>query len=142
METLGSLIDKLTIVNLKQLHTHDEWKGTTLKIQSRQLVAEINGYFSDALSGKISREHLFQPSTKIHTGTKSPSCLCVSMGEAMSQLVTANNGVWHMQEKVYDFRNVPPELKDEVIEQLAVFNLQRTKCIDEIDRMFREMIQK
>jgi len=140
METLGSLIDKLTIVNLKQLHTHDEWKRTTLKIHSRQLVTEINEYISDVLSGQIPREFLYQPSHKVHIGTKSPSCLCVSMGEAISQLTTANNGVWHMQEKVYDFRNVPTEQKDEVIEQLAVFNLQRTKCIDEIDRMFKEMI--
>ena len=43
-ETLGMLCDKLTIVKLKQYHTEDKDRLTSLEKQSVQLQAEIDEY--------------------------------------------------------------------------------------------------
>ncbi|MBP1679366.1 MAG: hypothetical protein H6Q29_1277, partial [Bacteroidetes bacterium] len=42
----------------------------------------------------------------------------------------------HCQERVYDFERVPLQEKDGVVKQLAVLNLERVKCVDQIDVLF------
>jgi hypothetical protein len=37
---------------------------------------------------------------------------------------------------VYDFERVPPQEKDGVVKQLALLNLERVKCVDQIDILF------
>jgi hypothetical protein len=49
--------------------------------------------------------------------------------------------LWHEQEKVYEFELVSPENKDKVVKQLAILNLERNKCMDEIDNTFRNYIE-
>lgn len=144
METLGSLIDKLTIVKLKEYHTtpHNMQKQESLSSQEFQLRQEIDEYARAAIAGEIPQERLRQPSNKVYTGLIVPTSVFASLGGTIAQLAMVNCDTWHQQEKVYEFRKVPPALKDEVIEQLAILNLQRNKCIEEIDRKFKEMITK
>lgn len=144
METLGSLCDKLIIVKLKEIHTDvkEREKNEQLNSQEFALRDEINEYVADAISGKVPVENLYQPSHKVYSGVVVPKYVFSSIGGTIAQLATVNCDTWHMQEKVYDFKKVPPAMKDEVIEQLAVLNLQRNKCIEEIDHKFKEMITK
>ena len=51
-----------------------------------------------------------------------------------------NCKLWHEQEKVYDFEKVPSAEKDTVVKQLALLNLERNKCIDQIDRQFHHLV--
>jgi hypothetical protein len=57
-----------------------------------------------------------------------------SIGEVFSQLAEVNCKLWHEQEKVYDFEKVTFTEKNIVVKQLPVRNLERNKCIDEIDQ--------
>jgi hypothetical protein len=141
METLGSLIDKLIVVKLKGFHTSpmEREKNESLCSQEFQLRNEINEYILDVMSGKIPIEKLHQASNKVYSGVIVPKTITHSVGASISQLAMINNDLWHQQEKVYEFKKVPPALKDEVIEQLAILNLQRTKCIEEIDRQFKDI---
>src|SRR5437764_391131 len=47
----------------------------------------------------------------------------------------------HVQEKVYEFEQVPSNEKDDVIKRLAIVNLERNQCIDKLDQEFRASIE-
>jgi hypothetical protein len=142
-ETLGMLCDKLTIVKLKQYHTDDTEKLASLEMQVTQLTDEIDEYLQDAVQGKIPVARMSFASNKVYKeeGNK-VSDVNGNFGEIIYQLADVNCRLWHEQEKVYDFKNVPAEEKDKVVNQLAVLNLERNKCIDAINNLLIERISK
>lgn len=142
-ETLGSLCDKLTIVKLKQWHSEDEAKLKSLDGHEHLLVDEINEFMEKAIDGKIPPEKLTFASNKVYKGEGNlVADVSGNIGELMAQLATANCKLWHAQEKVYEFESVPIEQKDVVIKRLALLNLERNQCIDQIDRQFSFLINR
>ncbi len=142
-ETLGSLCDKLTIVKLKQWHSQDEQRLSSLSLQEKQLQNEIDGFVADALAGEIAPQRLAFAANKVFKEEGNVVTDVVgSIGEVVSQLASVNCELWHEQEKVYEFETVAPEDKDGVVKQLALLNLQRNKCIDQIDRQLQAAVQK
>jgi len=140
-ETLGSLCDKLTIVKLKQWHVDSEAKRKSLDAQEVQLRQEIDEYVADAVAGAIPLERLSFAANKIYK--KEGHALEVvagTLGNVFSQLAEVNCRLWHEQEKVYNFENIAVEMKDAVIKQLAVLNLQRNQCIDRLNAIVQDFI--
>jgi hypothetical protein len=142
-ETLGMLCDKLTIVKLKQYHTTDEVRLTSLSKQCDQLQIEIDEYFSDGFAGYIPAERLTFASNKVfkQQGNEVKE-IQGKIGEVFSQLADVNCKLWHEQEKVYEFETVPVDQKDMVVKLLALLNLERNKCIDAINLQFSELVLK
>lgn len=140
-ETLGTLCDKLTIVKLKQFHTNDVERLESLTQQEKQLCEEIEAYIIDAIQGKIPQERLVFSSNKIYKkkGNEIPE-ITGTTGTFFSELAKVNCALWHEQEKVYEFEKVPLNEKDIVVKRLALLNLQRTQCIDKIDKSLQQMI--
>ena len=137
-ETLGSLSDKLTIVKLKQYHSEDAARLESLARQETQLQAEINEFVQAALRGQIPVERLTFAANKIYKQAGNETAeFTGNIGETFAALADINCRLWHEQEKVYDFENVPRDEKNAVIKQLAILNLERNKCIDQIDRTFQ-----
>ncbi len=58
----------------------------------------------------------------------------------ISELSHINCSLWHEQERVYDFESVPVNEKDMVVKKLAILNLERNKCIDEINRQLHQLL--
>jgi hypothetical protein len=136
-ETLGSLCDKLTIVKLKQWHSPDPQAQENLSRQERQLQAEIGEFVEAALAGAIPLERLTVASNKVYKKEGHEiGEITGAIGEVISRLADANCRLWHCQEQVYDFERVPVPEKDGVVKQLAVLNLERVKCVDQIDILF------
>jgi hypothetical protein len=135
-ETLGSLCDKLSIVKLKQYHCDNEQKAQSLVIQEGQLVAEIDTFLEDALTGRTPVERLSFSANKVYkqAGNELSPVPEGSVGEAFAELSKVNCDLWHEQEKVYEFEAVPGEEKNTVVKQLALLNLRRNQCIDAIDK--------
>lgn len=142
METLGSLIDKLSVVKLKQYHTHlgDRERHDNLAMQERDLIHEISDYLRDAISGKIPNGKLSVKQNKIHIGMADPDIYFGNIGNLMSMLAQANCEIWHCQEKLYNFKAIPPEDKDVVVEAISRENLKRTRCIEGINIKLQEMM--
>lgn len=142
METLGSLIDKLSVVKLKQNHTdlRDRERHDNLSMQELDLVYEISDYLRDAISGKIPKEKLSVKQNKIHIGMADPDIYFGNIGNLMSMLAQANCEIWHCQEKLYNFKAIPAEEKDGVVESISRENLKRTRCIEGINIKLQEMI--
>ena len=142
-ETLGMLCDKLTIVKLKQYHTEDEGRLASLHGQAVQLQEEIDNYVNDAINGKIDPARLTFSANKVFKAEgNAVKEVSGNFGEVFYQLADVNCRLWHEQEKVYEFENVPVEEKDKVVKQLALLNLERNKCIDSINEQFARLITK
>jgi len=142
-ETLGSLCDKLTIVKLKQYHSTNEEQIKSLKIQEIHLIEEIDSYIAQAMSGLIPLEKLTFDSNKIHKQDESEiRNFGGELGYIFSELSDINCKLWHEQEKVYEFDKIPVDKKDEVVRRLAILNLERNRCMDEINRRIYQRCEK
>ena len=140
-ETLGSLCDKLTIVKLKQFHSEDQERLRSLATQEKQLQDEINEFVCTAIAGKIPLERLTFDANKVYKKEGNVVAnVTGNIGEVFSKLADVNCNLWHEQEKVYEFEKVLTEEKDKVVKQLALLNLERNKCIDQIDRQFSSLV--
>jgi hypothetical protein len=142
-ETLGMLCDKLTIVKLKQFHTEDKDRLTSLNRQAMQLQEEIDEYIAEAVQGIIPAEKLTFAANKVYKkeGNEVPET-GKTIAEAFAQLADVNCRLWHEVEKGYDIESVPVGEKDKLLKNLAVLNLERNNCIDAIDQYFKELIIK
>lgn len=141
-ETLGSLCDKLTVVKLKEWHATDPERLESIRRQEQQLQQEITEYLEAAFSGRIPVERLTFAANKVYKKEGNPvPDVSGSVGEIFSRLADVNCRLWHTQERVYEFEQVPAAEKDSVIKQLAILNLERTRCIDQIDKVFKAGIE-
>ena len=140
-ETLGSLCDKLTIVKLKQWHTQDGNRLASLEKQELQLREEIDEFLAGAVRGAIPADRLTFAANKVYKqeGNTVPEVVG-TLGDVVSRLAHVNCTLWQDQEKVYDFQHVPAGEKDAVVKRLALLNLERTRCIDEIDQFLRHAV--
>ncbi len=129
-ETLGMLCDKLTIIKLKQYHSDDEERLSSLHNQASQLKEEIDDYIANAVNGNIPANKLTFSANKVFKkeGNETKNVIG-NIGELFSQLADVNCRLWHEVEKGYDIENIPPNEKDNLVKMLAVLNLERNKCI-------------
>jgi hypothetical protein len=142
-ETLGSLCDKLTIVKLKQFHSDSKEKLISLSEQENQLQSEIDDFISAAIEGRISTDRLTFAANKVYKQEgNTVANIGGTIGEIFSKLAEVNCKLWHEQELVYEFDKVPVTKKNEVVKKLALLNLERNKCIDQIDKHFRLSIEQ
>ena len=135
-ETLGSLCDKLTIVELKRWHTSTAGRLQTLDQQATQLRDEIDTHLHDAVNGAIDPDRLTFPSNKVFDiGNQALQELKGGLGHVVGELARINCELWHEQEKVYEIQKSPDSHTDavQILERLGHLNLERTQCIDTID---------
>ena len=141
-ETLGMLCDKLTIVKLKQFHTEDSNKLSILNGQAVQLQEEIDQFVKQAFSGEIPLQKLTFASNKVFKKEgNETSIITGNIGAVFYQLADINCKLWHEVDKGYDVDNIPNEEKGNLIKSLAILNLERNQCIDQIDIEFSKLIQ-
>jgi len=141
-ETLGMLCDKLTIVKLKQFHTEDSNKLSILNGQAVQLQEEIDQFVIQAFSGEIPLHKLTFSSNKVFKKEgNETSIITGNIGTVFYQLADINCKLWHEVDKGYDVDNIPNDEKGNLIKSLAILNLERNQCIDQIDIEFSRLIQ-
>lgn len=140
-ETLGSLIDKISIVNLKIEHTKDKDKIENLYTQNRNLCEEIEEYINDALLGKVAINKLQIKANKVYDeGKYIINIDNRSIGNNISQLISCNIKIWYEQENIYNFERVPESKKNVVTKNIAELNLERNKLIELIDQEFVKIL--
>lgn len=139
METLGSLIDKLTVMELKIWHHPDRAK-TNLLEQKKKLCDEIDKYIVGATVGKIGTDDLTFDSNKVYD-TKIPlPNFRGGIGELSASLCAINCEIWHRVDQSYHVENLSQQKLADLVKQLAVLNLQRNKCIDAINTQFKGQV--
>ena len=142
MDTLGSLVDKLSIIELKIHHSDDAVKRESLAGQRERLLAEIDEFVSTAIANP--NMTLTNPANKVYaTGADFAQEHASTLAGLVSELVTANIRMWHIQEIMYDRKALEAYSKEEMLDLLirqARQNTERNYAIDALDAHFAGLL--
>jgi len=146
-ETLGSLIDKLSIKNLRYWHLDEsvqsedssglkteelKAKLTIVENQRKDLLNEIDTFLAAALAGEVK---VCDEKVKLYRNTNVSSLENVSkLGEAVSELAMSNTRIWHLEDEV----RREDLLDSEVVKlkrKIDQYNQERCNLVDKVDEI-------
>ena len=146
-ETLGSLIDKLSIKNLRYWHLDEliqqedssdlktkELKAKLIIVESQRkdLLNEIDIFLAAALAGEVK---VCDEKVKLYRNTNVSSLENVSkLGEAVSELAMSNTRIWHLEDEV----RREDLLDSEVVKlkrKIDQNNQERCNLVDKVDEI-------
>jgi hypothetical protein len=139
METLGSLCDKLIVVELKIFHT-DDVEETNLHEQRKKLCEEIDQYVVNAVVRKIDPDNLTFDANKVYDKDIVVPDFVGGIGTLLVTLFNVNCEIWHDVDKSYLAETIPADELCGLVKRLAVLNLHRNKCIDAINTQFKGQV--
>jgi len=138
-ETLGSLVDKLTIkeirlYNLRKMRRKDKKRIHIVKSQRRDLVDEINRFLAQALKGKVK---LKDEKVKLYRQPKSGERISGTLGELVDRLCDRNIQLWLLEDEARR-----PDVNDAYIgrikRKIDAANQSRNDLIDRIDELLEK----
>jgi hypothetical protein len=153
-ETLGSLIDKLTIKDLREYHMREMLERQDPKFtkeelteklellagQKKQMQAEIDEFVVRAMRGEIPvrDDKLKIYNKRDHMGKTGD---VTGIAAAIEGLIQANTALWHLEDEA---RREDVELAyiGEVKRKIDVTNQRRNDFIDLIDQLFEKKVNE
>ena len=146
-ETLGSLVDKLSIKNLRIWHLDEalEQKNTSdyaeLKAkrdladkQRQNLVNEINDFLVSAFKGEVC---IRDEKIKMYANTNvSSSDSIKKLGEAVSELAFRNIKLWHCEDEVRRTDLADVEIV-KIKRRIDTTNQERNDLMDKVDEILQ-----
>jgi hypothetical protein len=152
-ETLGSLVDKITIKEIRKYHLQEmrKFKGgkfplkvinskiTILNKQIKIMGFEIDSFIVSALKGRI---HLRDEKLKIYNALKDMDKIpqFSSLGAAISGLAQKNLELWHLEDEARK-KDVTLEYIGRIKQKIDLANQQRNDLIDKIDRLLENLVK-
>ena len=153
-ETLGSLVDKLSIKNLRVWHIGEALESCSVsglqeaelrakkelaEEQRDGLIEEINGFLKLALEGKIK---IRDQKMKLYQNLNVENVDGLDgLGAAISQLAVRNIRLWHLEDEVRR-----PDIADSKIadckRQIDTNNQERNDLIDKVDQILEFKARK
>ena len=151
-ETLGSLVDKLSIKNLRIWHIEEELGGVAIsgskaaelvrkkELAEKQrdvLIKEINGFLVLALEGKII---IRDEKLKLYQNLNVENLDGIhGLGVAISELAERNIRLWHLEDEVRQ-----PDILDSKIadckRRIDTNNQERNDLIDKVDQILEAKV--
>lgn len=153
-ETLGSLIDKLTIKNLREFYINQllrnkkrkkftrgelETKLKILKSQKSSLTSEIRDFMAEAVSGKVT---VVDDKLKLYNkpgATKKNQLKSVPSG--IDKLAKKNIELWHLEDEARR-EDMGDAYIGRVKKKIDKANQERNDLIDDIDRLFKNHLKR
>ena len=146
-ETLGSLVDKLSIKNLRiwhldealeQKHTSDyaelKAKRDLADKQRQNLVNEINDFLVSAFKGEVC---IRDEKIKLYANTNvSSSDSIKKLGEAVSELAFRNIKLWHCEDEVRRTDLADVEIV-KIKRRIDTTNQERNDLMDKVDEILQ-----
>ena len=144
-ETLGSLVDKLSIKNLRIWHLEEalekdsgseelKAKRDLADKQRQNLVEEINGFLVAALQGEVC---IRDEKIKMYTNTNVSSSDSVKkLGEAVSELAFRNIKLWHFEDEVRRMDLEDSEIV-KIKRRIDTTNQERNDLMDKVDQILQ-----
>ena len=149
-ETLGSLIDKLSIKNLRYWHLDEsiqkedssDPKTKDLKnkldlvnSQRKDLLKEIDAFLVAALAGDVK---VCDEKVKLYYNTNVSSFDSVhKLGEAVSELAIRNNRMWHLEDEVRR-EDLPDSEIVQLKRRIDQTNQERCDLVDKVDDILKK----
>lgn len=149
-ETLGSLVDKLSIKNLRIWHLEEalekdkaseelQGKRDLADKQRQNLVQEINSFLVAALEGKIC---IRDEKIKMYTNTNVSSSDSVKkLGEAVSELAFRNIKLWHCEDEVRRTDLADAEIV-QIKRRIDSTNQERNDLMDKVDEILQSQSEE
>jgi len=151
-ETLGSLVDKLSIKNLRIWHLDEALeksngsKNKELKAkrdladkQRQRLMDEINQFLIAALNGDVC---IRDEKIKMYNNTNVSSSANINrLGQAISELAYRNIRLWHCEDDVRRTDLVDSEIV-QIKRRIDTTNQERNDLIDKVDEILQMQSQK
>lgn len=153
-ETLGSLVDKLSIKNLRLWHLKEtleeigdsdsKWEEMMVKRemvlkQSKELMNEINAFFAAALEGKVK---IRDEKVKLYENKNVlPSDSIKELGMAISELAMRNIRCWHLEDEVRR-EDLPDSEIVKLKRRIDATNQERNDLMDKVDQILSNAAQK
>ena len=156
-ETLGSLVDKLSIKNLRIWHLDEalEEKNASKLISSayaelkarrdladkqrQNLVNEINDFLVSALKGEVC---IRDEKIKLYANTNvSSSDSIKKLGEAVSELAIRNIKLWHCEDEVRRTDLADVEIV-KIKRRIDTTNQERNDLMDKVDEILQSQSEK
>ena len=149
-ETLGSLIDKLSIKNLRYWHLDEsiakenssspQTQALKIKLklvdsQRKDLLNEIDAFLAAALTGDVK---VCDEKVKLYRNTNVSSLENINkLGEAVSELAMSNTRIWHLEDEV----RREDLLDSEVVKlkrNIDQNNQERCNLVDKVDEILQQ----
>ena len=146
-ETLGSLVDKLSIKNLRIWHLDEALEDEGIPVSKRQelqakrdladsqrqeLAKEIDGFLGAALRGEV---RVCDEKIKMYTNTNVSSSETIkALGNAVSELACRNIKLWHLEDEVRR-TDLPDATIVQTKRKIDATNQERNDLIDKVDQI-------
>jgi hypothetical protein len=144
-ETLGSLVDKLSIKNLRIWHLDEVLKNDSASKleefqakrdladrQRQDLIKEIDSFLDAALRGEV---RICDEKIKMYTNTNVSSSETIkALGNAVSELACRNIKLWHLEDEVRR-TDLPDATIVQTKRKIDATNQERNDLIDKVDQI-------
>ena len=153
-ETLGSLIDKLSIKNLRYWHLDEDSqardasdpqqqeliaKMELVDRQRKELLEEIDVFLSSALAGEV---RIRDKKVKLYKNLNFTSAENVNhLGEAVSKLAMSNIKLWHLEDEVRR-EDLPDTDIVKTKRKIDTNNQERNNFMDKVDEILENFVKQ
>ena len=153
-ETLGSLIDKLSIKNLRYWHLDEAAqardasdlqkqelmdKMELVDRQRKELLEEIDVFLSSALAGEV---RIRDEKIKLYKNLNVTSAEDVNhLGEAVSKLAMSNIKLWHLEDEVRR-EDLPDADVVKTKRKIDTNNQERNNFMDKVDEILENFVKQ
>jgi hypothetical protein len=153
-ETLGSLIDKLSIKNLRYWHLDEDSqardasdpqkqelmaKMELVDRQRKELLEEIDVFLSSALSGEV---RIRDEKVKLYKNLNVTSSEDLNhLGEAVSKLAMSNIKLWHLEDEVRR-EDLPDAEIVKTKRKIDTNNQERNNFMDKVDEILENFVKQ
>ena len=153
-ETLGSLIDKLSIKNLRYWHLDEDAQARDVSDpqkqelmdkmelvdrQRKELLEEIDVFLNSALAGEV---RIRDEKVKLYKNLNVTSAEDVNhLGEAVSKLAMSNIKLWHLEDEVR--REDLPDI--DIVKtkrKIDTNNQERNNFMDKVDEILENFVKQ
>ena len=153
-ETLGSLIDKLSIKNLRYWHLDEDSqardssdpqkqelmdKMELVDRQRKELLEEIDVFLNSALAGEV---RIRDEKVKLYKNLNVTSADDVNhLGEAVSKLAMSNIKLWHLEDEVRR-EDLPDTDIVKTKRKIDTNNQERNNFMDKVDEILENFVKQ
>ena len=153
-ETLGSLIDKLSIKNLRYWHLDEDSQARDVSDpqkqelmdkmelvdrQRKELLEEIDVFLSSALAGEV---RIRDEKVKLYKNLNVTSAEDVNhLGEAVSKLAMSNIKLWHLEDEVRR-EDLPDTDIVKTKRKIDTNNQERNNFMDKVDEILENFVKQ
>ena len=153
-ETLGSLIDKLSIKNLRYWHLDEDVQAKdasdpkkeelTAKMklvdrQRKELLEEIDGFLEAAFAGKV---RIRDEKVKLYKNLNVVSSEDLNhLGETVSKLAMSNIKLWHLEDEVRR-EDLPDADIVKIKRTIDTNNQERNNFMDKVDEILENFVKQ